>query len=69
MAHPDRLVINDRVNEMFGRIYHDIEDGVAPIDDFGDMFRDFSGDATEDYGQFFLAQCPSPSLRSADWSR
>jgi hypothetical protein len=54
IAHPDRVIISDRVNEMLDTIYHHIEIGIGPLDDFRDMFRDFSGHASQDYGQYLL---------------
>lgn len=50
--NPGRIIISDRVNEMLDSIYHDIENGVGPLNYFSEMFFDFWGHSSRDYGQY-----------------
>ena len=42
-ANPGRRIVSDRANEILDRIYHDIENGVGPLTDFQQLFRDEGG--------------------------
>jgi hypothetical protein len=42
-ANPGRRIVSDRANEILDRIYHDIQNGVGPLTDFRQLFRDEGG--------------------------
>jgi hypothetical protein len=50
-ANPGRRIVSDRANEILDSIYHDIQNGVAPLTDFQQLFRDGSGHLGS-YGQY-----------------
>ena len=39
-ANPNRIIVSDRINEIFDSIYHDIENGTGPLVHFEVLFRD-----------------------------
>jgi hypothetical protein len=50
-VNPGRRIVTDRANEILDSIYHDIQNGIGPLTDFHQLFRDESGHMS-DYGQY-----------------